>query len=150
MRQKLAFAMAVIHQPVLLVLDEPTTGVDPVSRAVLWRLIAGAAAGGAGILFSTTYLDEAERADSVLVLDAGRTLLNDTPERIIATVPGGLYELAGDVPPEMHARSWRRGRMRHVWAPAGVPPAGAVALRPDLADAAIVAALAAREQEGAA
>ncbi len=72
MRQKLAFALAMLHRPDLLVLDEPTTGVDPVSRADLWRLIAGAAAGGAAVVVSTTYLDEAERAANVILLEDGR------------------------------------------------------------------------------
>jgi ABC-type multidrug transport system ATPase subunit len=72
MRQKLAFALAMLHEPDLLVLDEPTTGVDPVSRAELWRLIAAAAAGGAAVLVSTTYLDEAGRAANVALLEDGR------------------------------------------------------------------------------
>ncbi len=69
MRQKLAFACAVLHQPDLLVLDEPTVGVDPISRAQLWRLVSGEVAAGTAVVFTTTYLDEAQRADRILHLD---------------------------------------------------------------------------------
>jgi len=87
MRQKLAFALAMLHRPELLILDEPTTGVDPVSRVELWRLIAGAAAGGAGVVVSTTYLNEAERAATVLLLDAGRALAAGPPQAVTAQLP---------------------------------------------------------------
>ena len=70
-RRKLGFSMAIVHTPPLLVLDEPSTGVDPVSRTDLWRLVSEAAAKGAAVLMSTTYLDEAERAAHLLVLDEG-------------------------------------------------------------------------------
>lgn len=84
MRQKLAVILALLHEPDLLVLDEPTTGVDPVSRAELWRLVGHAAAGGTAILLASTYLDEAERAAEVLVLDAGETLLHGAPAELTA------------------------------------------------------------------
>ena len=74
MRQKLGVIAAMLHQPDLLVLDEPTTGVDPVSRSDLWWLIARAAAAGTAVVLATSYLDEAERAATVLVLDGGREL----------------------------------------------------------------------------
>ena len=90
MRRKLGVIAAMLPEPELLVLDEPTTGVDPVSRADLWWLIARAAAGGAAVLISTTYLDEAARAAQVLVLDAGRTLAAGTPAEIVASVPGTI------------------------------------------------------------
>ena len=67
MRRKLGFVMAIVHRPDLLILDEPSTGVDPVSRIDLWRLASEAAASGAAVLMSTTYLDEAERAAHLVV-----------------------------------------------------------------------------------
>ncbi len=82
MRQKLAVVLALLHEPDLLVLDEPTTGVDPVSRAELWRLIGHAASEGAAVVMATSYLDEAERAAEVLVLIDGRPLLQGPPEEL--------------------------------------------------------------------
>jgi ABC-2 type transport system ATP-binding protein len=143
MRQKLALAMAVLHEPDLLVLDEPTTGLDPVSRAELWRLLTGAAATGAAVALATTYLDEAERAATVLVLDRGRGLLAGTPEELLAATPGLVVEgrsRPGGVP------AWRRGARWRAWSPDGSTPPGTTPVDLDLEDAAIVAQL--RRTEG--
>ena len=137
-RQKLAFAMAVAHEPDLLILDEPTTGVDPVSRAELWRLLAGAAAAGAAVVLSTTYLDEAERAATVLVLDRGRSLLAGTPDEVLAATPGLVVEAPAR--PE-GIPSWRRGARWRAWSPGGSTPPGARPVAIDLEDAVIVAQL---------
>jgi ABC-2 type transport system ATP-binding protein len=138
MRQKLALAMALLHDPELLILDEPTTGVDPVSRAELWRLLAGSAARGAAVVLATTYLDEAERAATVLVLDQGRALLAGTPDEVIAAAPGRILEL--DQRPEGIA-AWRRGARWRAWSPDEQPVADGRPVQPDLDDAVVVAQL---------
>lgn len=140
MRRKLGVVAAMLPEPELLVLDEPTTGVDPVSRADLWWLIARAAAGGAAVLMSTTYLDEAARAAHVLVLDAGRTLASGTPAEIVRSVPGTIAVVSArpDDPGERR-RAWRRAGTWRVWHPPGFPAPEPVP--PDLQDAVCVAAL---------
>ncbi len=90
MRNKLGFCLAMLHEPDLLVLDEPSTGVDPVSRVELWRLISEAAVQGTAVVLATTYMDEAERSGSVLVLDQGRPLLYGGPQEIVAAYPGAV------------------------------------------------------------
>jgi ABC-2 type transport system ATP-binding protein len=139
MRQKLALACALLHAPDLLALDEATTGVDPVSRGELWRIVARATARGTTVVFASTYLDEAERAGHVVALDAGRVLIQGTPSEIVATVPGQLREVADR--PEGHL-AYRRGRTFRVWDRAA--GADGAAVRPDLHDAVTVAALQAR------
>jgi ABC-2 type transport system ATP-binding protein len=121
MRQKLGVIASMLHQPDLLVLDEPTTGVDPVSRADLGWLIAQAAASGAAVVFATSYLDEAERAVSVLALDDGRALASGTPEEIIAAMPGTLRVSDGRPEGDARRRSWRRGGRWRIWEPSGRP-----------------------------
>jgi ABC-2 type transport system ATP-binding protein len=138
MRQKLGVIMGMLPAPELLVLDEPTTGVDPVSRSEVWRLIAAAAGEGAAILVASTYLDEAERASTVLVLHYGRTLLAGTPEDVIASLTGSIVDV--DRPSEP-TRAWPRGPRWREWRPDG--DEGGV--RPDLEDAVIAASLAAEE-----
>jgi ABC-2 type transport system ATP-binding protein len=140
MRQKLGVIQAMIHRPDLLVLDEPTTGIDPVSRADLWWLIARAAAKGAAVVLATTYLDEAERASRVLVLDRGRVLVEGTADEIIAKIPGTIGGLSHRPDDEVARRAWRRGTSWRVWNPDGAAPADRV--EPDLQDAVTVAALA--------
>lgn len=139
MRQKLALAMAVIHKPDLLVLDEPTTGVDPVSRAELWRLMAGLAAEGTAIALATSYVDEAERASSVLVLLRGRMLAAGSAATIVEDAPGELYRITG---PSHDPRAWRRGAQWRLWSAEGDAPADAELLTPDLEDALVMAQLA--------
>jgi len=75
-----------------VLLDEPTTGVDPISRAELWSLIAATAAEGATVIFATTYLDEAERATRLFLLDHGTLLGVGTPDEVIADVPGSIWQ----------------------------------------------------------
>jgi ABC-2 type transport system ATP-binding protein len=142
MRQKLGVIRAMVHRPELLVLDEPTTGVDPVSRADLWWLIARAAAEGAAVVLATAYLDEAERASHLLALDAGRRLAEGTADQIAAAVPGSIVLVERRPDGEAGRRTWRRGARWRVWIPVGAPPVDGVRQTPDLHDAVTVAALA--------
>jgi ABC-2 type transport system ATP-binding protein len=93
MKQKLALACTLVHEPKVLVLDEPTTGVDPVSRREFWKLLAEFLASGLTIFLATPYLDEAERCDRVALLNAGRVLALDEPSRLQASVPGVTAEV---------------------------------------------------------
>jgi ABC-2 type transport system ATP-binding protein len=93
MKQKLALACTLVHQPDLIVLDEPTTGVDPVSRREFWKLLSEFLSEGITILMSTPYLDEAERCSRVALLHEGRLLAIDEPERLRDLMPGRMLEM---------------------------------------------------------
>ena len=88
MKQKLALACTLVHEPELILLDEPTTGVDPVSRREFWKLLSEFLSHGITILMSTPYLDEAERCSRVLLLHEGRVLACDEPSQLRADMPG--------------------------------------------------------------
>ena len=88
MKQKLGLCCALVHQPQILLLDEPTFGVDPISRRDLWLILHEMVAQGVTVLVSTAYMDEAERCDHVALLDKGRLLALDTPQALKAGVPG--------------------------------------------------------------
>ncbi len=95
MKQKLALACTLVHEPRVLLLDEPTTGVDPVSRREFWKLLSEFLSRGMTILLSTPYLDEAERCGRVALLHEGRVLDADTPARLRARMPGRVLEVRG-------------------------------------------------------
>jgi len=98
MRQKLALCCALIHQPEVLFLDEPTIGVDPVSRREFWLLVYQLLQQGLTLLVSTPYLDEAERCHQVGLMDHGRLIACDTPAGLRQLLPGSLVEVRGPVP----------------------------------------------------
>lgn len=98
MKQKLGLACALIHTPRVLFLDEPTNGVDPVSRRDFWRILYTLLEQGVTIVVSTAYLDEAERAHRVGLLHEGRLLAVDPPNRLKKLIDGALLEVRSDRP----------------------------------------------------
>jgi ABC-2 type transport system ATP-binding protein len=113
MRQKLALACTLVHEPKILLLDEPTTGVDPVSRREFWKLLSEFLSNGLTIVMSTPYLDEAERCGRVALLHDGRLLAIDRPAFLQSGLAGQLLEVSVS---------------------AGRPPIDMLASLPDVAD----------------
>jgi ABC-2 type transport system ATP-binding protein len=128
MMQKLALACALVSQPRAMFLDEPTTGVDPVSRRAFWQLLDAVRAQGVAILYATANMDEAERCDRVGLLQDGRFIRQGTPLELMARPDARLLTVAGP-----DARAWRErvrtltavklafpiGRQIKVWLAAG-------------------------------
>jgi ABC-type multidrug transport system ATPase subunit len=93
MKQKLGLACALIHTPQLLLLDEPSVGVDPISRRELWRMVYDLVEEGIGVVWSTAYLDEAERCATVLLLNQGQQLYFGPPKELTARAAGRSFLL---------------------------------------------------------
>jgi ABC-2 type transport system ATP-binding protein len=96
MKQKLALACTLIHTPDIIFLDEPTTGVDPVSRRDFWKILSSLLKSGITIVVSTPYLDEAERSTRVAMMNQGRILICDTPEAIKSSFHSEVIEIVCD------------------------------------------------------
>ena len=96
MKQKLALACTLVHEPALIVLDEPTTGVDPVSRREFWKLLSDFLALGITIVMATPYLDEAERCSRVALLYQGGLLALDHPAALRRSLAGAMFEVVVD------------------------------------------------------
>ena len=100
MKQKLALCCALIHKPKVLFLDEPTTGVDVVSRKEFWQMLAKLKEQGISILVSTPYMDEASLCDRIALIQSGKVLSTSTPQQIIAQYPTTLYAVKA---PDLYA-----------------------------------------------
>ncbi|HYM59613.1 MAG TPA: ABC transporter ATP-binding protein [Thermoanaerobaculia bacterium] len=111
MKQKLALACTLIHTPELLILDEPTTGVDPVSRRDFWKILAHLQSTGLTVLLTTPYLDEAERCQRVALINGGRILAIDSPAALRASDKRAMIELIAE---PKHLASEVLGSLREV------------------------------------
>jgi ABC-2 type transport system ATP-binding protein len=98
MKQKLALSCSLIHHPDVLLLDEPTFGVDPISRRELWLILHEMVAEGITVVVSTSYLDEAERCDRVVLLNQGKALALDRPQVLQSSLAGTMISVRADRP----------------------------------------------------
>ncbi|SMF27741.1 ABC-2 type transport system ATP-binding protein [Tistlia consotensis] len=122
MRKKLALCTNLVHEPPLLLLDEPGLGVDPLSRRELWRMLEDFRRSGATIVFATSYMDEAERCDRLAFLDRGRIVAQGTPGELCARAEGAIFRLQPAMPagvedaltdaPEVLGVQWRPTEVR--------------------------------------
>jgi ABC-2 type transport system ATP-binding protein len=98
MKQKLGLTCALVHTPRVLLLDEPTTGVDPLSRREFWQILYSLRDEGVAMVISTAYLDEAERCDRLALLHSGAMMHCDPPARLKARMPGAMLEVISTEP----------------------------------------------------
>lgn len=98
MKQKLSLSCCLVHRPKILLLDEPTFGVDPISRRDLWTILQEMVTEGVTIVLTTSYLDEAERCDQVALLDRGRILALDEPLTLQRSLEGALWAVRAEHP----------------------------------------------------
>ena len=157
MKQKLGLACAMLRSPRLLLLDEPSVGVDPISRRELWRMVDELTGEGVGVVWSTAYLDEAENCAEVLVLNAGKLLFQGDPKAMTEHIQHRAFlvrGVAGERRMLAHPRaraglksstassrekrcgsSWRKGLRRPTPAQLGAPGASIAAAKPRFEDA---------------
>ncbi len=146
-RQRLALGCAILHRPELLFLDEPTSGVDPVSRRRFWDIIYELAAGGTTIMVTTHFMDEAEHCDAIGFMFDGRLIASGTPRELKELLPGSSWELLSDHPMDLLEKLERRpgivdasvhGRALHLQVESGwedeVASMGANRIVPSLED----------------
>ncbi len=105
MKQKLALACTLIHHPKLLLLDEPTVGVDPVARRDFWKMLKSLRGEGITMVVSTPYMDEAALCDELILLHEGSLLAHGTPAQLLSAYPYRLYRVDASASPESHGPS---------------------------------------------
>jgi len=114
MKQKLGLACALIHQPQLIILDEPTNGVDPVSRREFWKILYDLLSGGVSVIISTAYLDEAERCGKICFLYKGNLISEGTPEEIKNSIGKSLIVVITSDPRKSEKLLRERGEFSNI------------------------------------
>jgi ABC-2 type transport system ATP-binding protein len=114
LKQRLALGSAVLHEPPVLLLDEPTSGVDPIARRSFWDLIDDLAAGGTTVLVTTHYMEEAEHCHRIALMSQGRLIALDSPDALKASLDTPILDVRTDNPPRAAARIRELPGVRHV------------------------------------
>lgn len=114
MKKKLALACTLIHTPDLIFLDEPSTGVDPVSRGEFWSILSGILEQGVTIFMTTPYLDEAERCHRISLMHRGRVFMTGTPAEVRGAMPGSIFSIQCPSPPAAYQALRSRWASTHL------------------------------------